>query len=144
MSCNQTGCKIAVVKATDSVPSAHFSSAFCDTQIAIYLLSSPFESIAAPPPTPSQPRSGTMRTCQLLLVLFFYLSSLTQATLHDRARGLRSQGVSEEDIARYKHHHSSNAGIHRQRPEYKEALKDHPEVNRFMEWRKLHQVCQQA
>ncbi|GFH27692.1 uncharacterized protein HaLaN_26057, partial [Haematococcus lacustris] len=66
------------------------------------------------------------------------------ATLHDRARGLRSQGVSEEEIARYKHHHSSNAGIHRQRPEYKEALKDHPEVNRFMEWRKLHQVCQQA
>ncbi|KAJ9510773.1 hypothetical protein QJQ45_027602, partial [Haematococcus lacustris] len=52
-----------------------------------------------------------------------------------------SQGVSEEEIARYKHHHSSNAGIHRQRPEYKEALKDHPEVNRFMEWRKLHQVC---
>lgn len=80
-----------------------------------------------------------MRTCHLLLVLLSCLASLTQATLHDRARGLRSQGVSEEDIARYKHHHSSNAGIHRQRPEYKEALKDHPEVNRFMEWRKLHQ-----
>ncbi|GFH18301.1 hypothetical protein HaLaN_15076 [Haematococcus lacustris] len=88
-----------------------------------YLLSSPCAIVAALPPTPLQARSGAMRTCQLLLVLLVCLSSLTQATLHDRARGLRSQGVSEEDIARYKHHHSSNAGIHRQRPEYKEALK---------------------
>jgi hypothetical protein len=48
--------------------------------------------------------------------------------------------VSDEEINRYVRHHHHDSVIHRHKPEVKEAVKSHPEVQRYLEWKDRFQV----
>ncbi|PNH12425.1 hypothetical protein TSOC_000657 [Tetrabaena socialis] len=72
--------------------------------------------------------------CALLLLL----SMLgTEASIYDRKRGLKTQGLSDEQIKEVAKDHDPHHINHRHK--HKEGLKEHPEVKRFLEWRALQQ-----
>jgi hypothetical protein len=53
---------------------------------------------------------------------------------------LQSQGVSDEEINTYIRHHHHDSVIHRHKKEVKAAVEQHPEVQRFLEWKDKYQA----
>ncbi|KAG2499881.1 hypothetical protein HYH03_002170 [Edaphochlamys debaryana] len=74
------------------------------------------------------------------LVLGILLAALLVATeaVHDRKRGLKTYGLSDEEIKEVMKDHDPHHILHKHK--HKDDLKEHPEVKRFLEWREKHKA----
>ncbi|GFR40937.1 hypothetical protein Agub_g1597, partial [Astrephomene gubernaculifera] len=68
----------------------------------------------------------------VVLVLLVHVG----ASVYDKKRGLKTYGLSDEQIKEYMKDHDPHHIINKHKN--KESLKEHPEVKRFLEWRQMH------
>ncbi|KXZ56761.1 hypothetical protein GPECTOR_1g686 [Gonium pectorale] len=66
----------------------------------------------------------------VLLCIAFLLES--EASIYDPKRGLKTQGLSHDQIKEVMKQHDPHHIIHKHK--HKDGLKEHPEVKRFQEW----------
>lgn len=74
----------------------------------------------------------------VLLPLFVLLlgGSVADAAMHDKKRGFKTYKMSQEKVDKFISDHSHDAELNRHKN--KEDLKQHPEYQRFKEWRQKH------
>ncbi len=54
----------------------------------------------------------------------------------------QTYNLPEENVKQYLKHHEASTIIHKHNN--RDALKEHPDVQKFLEWKKMHKVCQVA
>ncbi|KAG2448329.1 hypothetical protein HYH02_006913 [Chlamydomonas schloesseri] len=55
--------------------------------------------------------------------------------MHDRKRGLKTHGLSDDEIKDVMKDHDPHHIIHKHK--HREGMNEHPEVKRYLEWREM-------
>mmetsp|Transcript_22837 Transcript_22837/g.50039 ORF Transcript_22837/g.50039 Transcript_22837/m.50039 type:complete len:119 (-) Transcript_22837:523-879(-) len=74
----------------------------------------------------------------LLASLLCLLSLAVGSDVHDPARGFKTHNLPEEEVDAYLKQHDPNTIINKHAN--KEDIKEHPEIQRFLEWQEKHKA----
>lgn len=79
---------------------------------------------------------GSLQLLRLLALVLLSATLCARASLHDHKRGFQTYNLPEKNVEKYLTHKSASAHVHRHNN--REALKEHPDVQKYLQWRKMH------